>query len=87
MHASRIYSYLHIAYTIPVVITHLVEWIADLINVFNLHIRQSSAVFSVHYVLVKSKHKVAVRIALKALTEDQIELQKYAVLEYEHLYM
>lgn len=34
-------------------ITHLVEWIADVINVFNLHVRQPSTVFSVHYVLVK----------------------------------
>lgn len=36
-------------------ITHLVEWIANVVNVFNLHVRQSSAVFSVHYVLVKKQ--------------------------------
>lgn len=41
---------------------HLVEWIADVINVFDLHVRQSSAVFSVHYVLVRRERKGAVRI-------------------------
>lgn len=48
----------------PAEITHLVEWIADVINVFNLHKWQSSAVFSVHYVLVRRECKPAVRIGL-----------------------
>lgn len=51
----------------PEAITHLVEWIADLINVFNLHIWQSCAVFSVHDVLVKIELKPFIKTSHRTL--------------------
>lgn len=42
-------------------ITHLVEWIADVIYIFNLQVRQTSAVLSVHDALIETECKLAVR--------------------------
>ena len=79
MHRDTYMYHMHIhTRTKPVAITHLVEWIADLINVFNLHVWQSFAVFSVHDVLVKTELKLFVRIGLFHRRLDFFNVQKYS---------
>lgn len=63
----------------PAEITHLVQWIADVINVFNLHVWQSSALFSVHYVLVRRECKLAVRTISKEARSSVVELVKQEI--------